>query len=250
MSKFRTAYNIIKFKILEKNYQGVKYIYQKSGRENKTLLISFSAMPPNNFRVYNNVRGFSNLPVDRLFIKDSWGYRGSYYLYENGSLDPFFSTCALIEKISNQGKYTNIITAGTSKGGTCAIIFGIKYNAKYIFSGACQYYIGDYLAVPVHEDILKAMQGNLEREEIIKRLNEVVPSMINSYAKKNSSIIHLIFSKKEHTYTSHISDLIDCLKRNNLKVVEKEYSFTNHSDVGYYFLNYINEYFKEKINQE
>lgn len=117
MSKFRTAYNIIKFKILEKNYQGVKYIYQKSGRENKTLLISFSAMPPNNFRVYNNVRGFSNLPVDRLFIKDSWGYRGSYYLYENGSLDPFFSTCALIEKISNQGKYTNIITAGTSKGG-------------------------------------------------------------------------------------------------------------------------------------
>ncbi len=221
MSKIHTIYNILKYKMLENSWKGVKYLHYKSGR--KTLLIIFSAMPPNNIRVYNYVRGLNKLPLDRLYIKDTWGYRGSYYLYENGEMEPYQKTCCLIEKIIREGNYENIITAGTSKGGSSAIIFGLKYNAIHIFSGACQYHIGDYLGIPIHSDILKAMKGNLEDKEIIDRLNRFFLSTINQYGNIWNGNLHLIYSKQEHTYKEHLVDLIDQLKRNNINIIEKEY---------------------------
>lgn len=97
--KLKTLSNIIKFRIQEKSYNGVKYLYYTNNNDCDTLLISFSAMPPTNVRLYNNVKGLSKLPFDRLYINDTWGYRGSYYMYENGELTPYSKTCALIEKI-------------------------------------------------------------------------------------------------------------------------------------------------------
>ena len=90
------------------------------------------------------------------------------------------------------------------------------------------------------------MQGELGRNEIINRLNEFVPSIINQYAKTFQGKIHLVFSKKEHTYEEHLIDLIDSLERSNIYYIEKEYFFTEHSEVGRYFLNYINDWFKNK----
>ena len=141
------------------------------------------------------MKGFKHLPVSRLYIKDTWGYRGSYYLYENGSNSPFLKTCALIEKILNEGQYSNIITMGTSKGGTAALIFGLKYNASNIFSGACQFHIGDYLSVPTHKRILEAMRGRIKRENMIELLNRTLPNTIIKYSG-NASTVHLIYSKK------------------------------------------------------
>ena len=87
VNKFRTLCNYIKFKILEHTFKtkdGVlKYLF--FSKNSDTLLIVFAAFPPKDFPVYNNVKGFKDLPMDRLYIADTWGYRASYYLYENGN---------------------------------------------------------------------------------------------------------------------------------------------------------------------
>lgn len=245
--KFKTLLNIIKYKLKEKHYKGAKYLLYKTGSD--TLMICFQAMPPTNIRLYNNVKGFSNLPVDRLYISDSWGYRGSYYLYENGELQPFNSTKKLIEKIINDGKYKNIYTCGTSKGGSAAIIYGLLIGADYIFSGACQYYIGSYLNVPEHLPILQKMSIPKKEKEMVDTLNQVMPSIIRNPIKNKKTSIHLIYSRLEHTYEEHIQYLIADLIQNGFSVNLNEYGFKNHSEVGIYYLKYIQNWF-DNINNE
>ena len=85
LRKFRTLTNIIKYAILEKSFRGkLKYLFFDKGSQD--LMICFAALPPKEKPLYNFVKGFDKLPLDRLYIGDYWGYRGSYYLYENGSL--------------------------------------------------------------------------------------------------------------------------------------------------------------------
>ncbi len=237
VSKFRTAYKLIKFRVQEKTYQKrLKYLF--FDKKSDTLLICFSAFPPGNIRLYNNVKGFENLNVDRLYINDTFGYKGSYYLYENGSKEPFELTCGLLRKYLGGGKYTKVYMAGTSKGGSCAIMFGLLFNADKVFSGACQYHIGTYLNTPDHYPIFESMMGKgaSKNEEAI--LNGEMPAIIEK-SSGTKTTIHLLYSKQEHTYEEDIKDLLDDLKKNNISVVEKEEYFTEHGDVGYYFIPFV-----------
>lgn len=242
LRKLKTLYNIIKIKLIEKSLGGAKYVYYNKNRD--SLLICFSAFPPTNFRLYNNIRGFAKLNVDRLYIADTWGYRGSYYLYEDGVNQPFKKTCALIESIMEKGKYKKIYTAGTSKGGSAAIIYGLKYNANDIFAGACQYRLGKWLSSPVHTRIIDGMRGETEREDFVEMMNKYMENVILQN-KNSTSTIHLVYSKKENTYDIHIKELIEDLRKNNIGVVEEECYFEEHNAVGYDFIPYLTGWFND-----
>lgn len=239
--KARTLFNILKFRLIEKKKFGVGYVHYRIGSD--SLLICFSAFPPTDLRVYNNIKGFKDVGVDRLYIKDSWGYRGSYYLYENGQDYPYLKTSKFIEHILSKYKYRNIYTAGTSKGGVCAILYGLDFGAVHIFAGACQYRIGNWLNVPEHIEILSKMKGREDTMLFVEKLNSFMPEKVNSVGKINSTI-HLVYSKREHTYEDHIIELVKDLRKNNIPVVEHECFFDNHNDVGYAFVPYVTNWFK------
>ena len=245
--KIKTLYNIIKYRLLERSYcvggGKIKYLYYKDTKSD-TLLICFAAFPPKNFPVYNNVRGFKDLPVDRLYIADTFGFRASYYLYENGADTPQRMTEALINHIVAEGGYKHIYTAGTSKGGTCAIYYGLKYNAEHIFSGACQYNLGTYLSAPVHIPILKAMMNSTD-QQVIDHLNSIMPYQLEMY-RNSQSLIHLIYSTVENTYLNHTIDLITKLDVCGIKHVDTVLDFTNHNHIGKYFLPYVLNFFNIK----
>ena len=165
--KLKTLFNAIKYKLLEKEYltqQGrAKYLYFSNNKFD-SLLICFSAFPPNEKPLYNYVNSLSSLQMDRLYISDSWGYRASYYLFEDGEQTPYIVTKKLIDKILQSKEYKHVYTAGTSKGGTAAIYYGLIYNVDAIFSGACQYFIGRYLNIPAHIKVLERMMGETVRK--------------------------------------------------------------------------------------
>ena len=187
-------------------------------------------------------KGFE-IDVDRLYINDNFGYKGSYYLYENGTTYPFDLTNGLINKIVSGGGYKYIYTTGTSKGGTAAIIFGLIFNAHDIFAGACQYNLGTYLNKEAHRKILISMMGSAS-ETNVHLLDEYMPQLIERYHHSNS-VIHLIYSKKEKekTYEEEIVDLVEQLKKYDIQCVQKIENFTNHNDVGRYFLPYVQDFF-------
>lgn len=93
----------------------LKYLYFKHG--SSILVIIFSGLDDKNeIRKYNYVKGLRNIKtVDFLFLSDPYGYRGSYYWKELGSDSPYYETQSLIKQIVNGGRYSNIITMGTSK---------------------------------------------------------------------------------------------------------------------------------------
>lgn len=185
--------------------------------------------------------------MDRLYIKDIWGYKGSYYLMDRGTHKPIDVTKSIIDKILREHHYKKIYTAGTSKGGYCAIYYGLIYRACQIFSGACQFHIGDYLNTDAHINILHGMLGYEISDEKIKMLNKILPSLISE--NKGSKVsIHLVYSKKDHTYQDHIIDLINYLKQNQIYVEEEECYFEHHNDVGLSFIPYVNNFFKHEGN--
>lgn len=102
------------------------------------------------------------------------------------------------------------------------------------------------MSVPCHLPILHAMGGSIPDQIIIDKLNSLIPKLITDTRESNNSTIHLIFSKKEHTYDEHIKYLIQDLEKYGKNIILKEYDFENHNDVGIYYLQYINAWFNQK----
>ena len=137
-------------------------------------------------------------------------------------------------------KYSKVITLGSSKGGSCAILYGLKIGANDIYSGACQYYIGSYLNTVAHKSIFEGMMGKgagIEQERV---LNSVLPDCLSSFSGDNT-LIHLFYSKKEHTYEEHIAPLIKDLNTFNIPHTDTVVDFTEHAEVGKHFGPYIKQ---------
>lgn len=233
LSSFRSLLNI---KVREKTFENdLKYLFFDNHSD--TLLIIFSAFTGNTRR-YNYVRGLSNCNYDKLYILDPWGYQGSYNMYENGRTYPEEITNKLITKIVNRRGYKKILTAGSSKGGTCAIYFGLNFHADEIYAGACQYNLGSYLHRPDHEEIFKGMMGKDASDKECEILNKKMPNCLESHIGC-SSRVHVFYSKLELTYERQIVDLIAKLKECNIPFCEIEASFETHEDVGKPFLAYL-----------
>ena len=108
---------------------------------------------------------------------DDIGYqnRGSYYLTGRAQSVPLQKEiCALINHCRGQRR---LVTAGSSKGGTAALLYGLRCGADAIIAGAPQYYIGNYLSGEDHKEILKSICGD-ETQKSIDDLNRILPDQL------------------------------------------------------------------------
>ena len=227
----------IYFAVNEKTFQGrVKYLFQRN--RSKTLAIVFSGFPGNEKPVYNYVKTLKSWKADKLFILDDFAYRGSYYWYQNGSNGPIKYVQSLINQLINKGGYNKIITLGSSKGGTCAIYFGLTSKANDVYAAACQYYIGKYLNTDEHKRTFQSMMGADAGDAEQKKLDSMMPNILQANANSHTHI-HLMYSKDEHTYQEHIADLIKDLDKNGIEHTDKIESFKEHREVGRFFIPWI-----------
>ena len=237
-----------KIKLNQKVFQKrMKYMYFDNNSD--TLLIIFNAFGGEKPR-YNYIRGLSDInTIDYLYILDDFGYTGSYLLYEDGNNGVEKMTIALINDIIKRKHYKQILTAGSSKGGTCAIYFGLIFNASAIFSGACQYYLGSYLHRPDHELIFKGMMGKEAGSRDAELLNSIMPNQLEKYKKAYNGNIHIIYSKKDLTYERQLIDLLHQLASNNYNYYEIESDYERHEDIGRPFLKYLREYLTNGVEK-
>lgn len=220
-------------KLREKTF-GAKLKYIFVPEHSDSLLIIFSGFSPGNERRYNYIRSFSGLKIDKLYILDPYGYRGSYHLYENGSDYPQRETQGLIDKF--KGKYKHIFMAGSSKGGTIALFYGLRNEVEAIFSGACQYNLGTYLSSEVHKDILNSMVGGQNVDKNV--LDNIIRNLIVSETGHRSKVF-VLYSKNEPTYDEEIKDLLHDLYEHHYDVTEKVENFIEHGEVGKYFPSFV-----------
>lgn len=67
-----------------------------------------------------------------------------------------------------------------------------------------------------------------------------MPKCINEH-KNSNTIIHLLYSKEEHTFQDDIQYLISDLESNNIKHIDTIKNFYDHGEIGSYFSPWIKE---------
>lgn len=241
IKKIKTLLMLINIKLHEQTYKNrLKYLF-KPQKGSDALIIVFSAFTGEKRR-YNYIKTLKDIKCNKLFILDNFGVKGSYYLYENGEDYPKNLVISLIKNIINKIQPKRIITTGSSKGGTAAIYFGLEIGATEIYSGACQFNLGSYLHRKDHEDIFQGMMGGGAGDAQAQALNSIIPEQIHKHKGKKPTV-YVVYSKKELTYERQIIDLLKSLTDANIPIIEKEYDFEDHDEIGVYFGKYMKKQF-------
>jgi hypothetical protein len=79
-------------------------------------------------------------------------------------------------------------------------------------------------------------------------LDHYLENRIRTSQFKDSAMIYLHYSDKEHTYPEHIVHLLAELRDNNVKVVQDVADYTNHSDISFYFPDFLSKTVKTLVS--
>lgn len=228
----------------------VKYIL-KQKENTDTLAIVFSACTRKGLRArYNYVKTLNGLNCNRLYILDDYAedHRGSYYMGENFKFNEEKATKALIHKIIADTNPKKIVFCGSSKGGYAAMNFGMDFPNSIMVVGAPQYYLTSYLLDSENLFTLQHILGerSVEKDNV---LEYYLRDKIKKNPNKDSQIVYLHFSDKEHTYEEHIKHMIKDMEDNGYRLEADVASYTNHSDLSYYFPDFLKKHIKDIIEQ-
>ncbi len=193
---------------------------------------------------FNYIRTLLPLKVNKLFILDDFGYRnrGAYYLVgRTGGEDLQEEICSLISRCRGNRK---LITAGSSKGGTAALLYGLRCGADAVIAGAPQYHIGTYLTEPDHRKILEGICGDTSGESV-RKLDELLPEEIRRTENRNTRV-YIHCSRQEHTFEDHVKDMISDLEEQGFRVYgDLKDGYTDHARVGHYFSGYMKDILRQ-----
>ena len=237
-------------KVWKNNEYEIKYLFH-SCPDSNLLIVVFSGFAGHHVEAkYNYVRTLEKIQANKLFILDRYGYEnvGSYYLgdkcslYQNGIIEKF------INSIINELGIKRVVFSGSSKGGSAALLYGLKMHVSDIICGSPQFYLGDYLNLnDYHKCIYESIATNTLYDQ--EWFNHLISDYIISCNKTIN--IFLLYSIKEESYNNDIKYLISELERNdviNLSLKEMEYE--NHSVTGKYFAPYFIQVIQDIISSE
>lgn len=231
--------NIFKGEKIYTSYNNIKYYFQKAVLSNKNkLIIVFSAFS-NDKAKYNYINSLRFIDCNKLFILDDYGSKGTYYLGKNGNLNIETSVMALISNIMAQNsiEFKNVISAGSSKGGTSAMYYGLKYNFGTIIVGAPQYKIGSYLLDLTIKDYAEEIFGSLDEKNRIK-YNNIIRLSINKCAK---SKIFLLTGEGDPQYKRVLKDFENVAKEFQLDLTINKCDIQSHGEIANKFPEYLEE---------
>lgn len=225
------------------SYYPIRYYYEKAKFYNKKKLIIVFSSFSNDKPKYNYISTLKTVDCNKLFILDDYGIKGSYYLGLDGNFNIENSVISLITKIMSENNidFKDVIVAGSSKGGTAALYYGLKYNFGNIIAGAPQYKIGTYLCDLSIKDYANDIFGDYTEGNRIKYDNLI---RINASTNKNSKI-NILTGEGDPQYKNVLKEFENIIKEYNLNATIKMSDISKHSEVANIFPDYLNENIKK-----
>lgn len=232
----------------------IKYYFKPSSNQAvKKLLIGFSGfhgkekdgIPPS----YNYIKHLRYVDVNQLYILDGNNKNVPlYYIGENGSNNYEEKVIQLILYICKREEIplSNIITFGSSKGGTAAAYFAMKYSLGHFISGGMQTRAGDYLKGNnnfTRDVILTTIAGNKEPERI---LNNRLMSIFDNPIKNTNYYLH--GGRGDSHYLNYVKPFHNLLDSKNVPYRLDIAEYSNHSEIGSYFLPFLISSISEIFN--
>lgn len=171
----------------------IKYVFEAGKGHNDHLMIIFSASNANEvdeLNKYDYLEDLKNIDCNKLFIIDTYGPKGCYYLGFNLNFEVETSIASLISYISNiiNVPFKNIITVGTNKGGTAALYYGLKYNVGNIIVGNPHIRIADFILKHTKVTAEYLLGFNPSKFDI-EKLNNIIINQLNKKVISKISIL-------------------------------------------------------------
>ncbi|MFF4429844.1 hypothetical protein ACFYZ4_11840 [Streptomyces sp. NPDC001513] len=167
-----------------------------------------------------------------LWVRDLFDGANTYYLCKGMDFSLEQSVAGLISRVMNALSLSpNEVTMfGSSKGGSAALFFGLKYGFRNIVASVPQFQIG----TRVHEgnpDAVRVMMGEAT-EQNVRILDSVLPDLVRSGANPAANI-YVITSPQDEQYARQVEPFIPLFQgRENFNFVYNDSPLiTDHGKV-------------------
>ena len=206
--------DILKHEQMSTGPYPMKYILEPcSGAE--WLIVIFSAFAPGssaNQHLYNFLNVLQDVPAHKLYIQDTYGKRGVYYLCHQLDFGVSQAVSKLIRSVQEQLGCDNghTISLGSSKGGSAALYFGLGLGLSHVLSMVPQFRIGTYLNTVSKRPVLEDMVGKEDPDGGAAMLDTLLEKALE---EDRSTVLHILTSHHDEQYQSQIVPFLAALER-------------------------------------
>lgn len=211
---------------ITKNKVTFNYIEETTGHDTEQkLIVCFphnlpGGLPQKNSEYAYHYRNIlKNVSATKIFIRDSNGKYGTWFIGQNGEKNLIDETLEFLNaKILEHGvKKENVILFGASKGGYNALLFGFLLGVGTVIATSPITKLADFIINnrPNLKEILPAeITKSIENE-----YDTLLFNIIMEKVQKNKDYpeIYIISSEKDELHEAHVPPLIDILDSENIK---------------------------------
>ena len=219
----------------------VKYVLEEAENNKDYLIVvfsGFSSVKASTPYRYNYIRTLRQIDATKLFILDSDGPRGSYYLGKAMTFDFEKDVIALIESIIEKTgvEKKNVILGGTSKGGSAALYYALKYKMGNAIVGAPQTKIANYV-LRVAGGTADHMLGDRSNKENINELNNLIYKQLET---NNETFLTILGSEHDNQHKGHIVPFVEALEKSqHTYTLLLDDNIKGHDDVAKYYPDFF-----------
>lgn len=179
------------------------------------LIVVFSAFAPDhsaNQHLYNFLNVLQDVPAHKLYIQDTYGKRGVYYLCHQLDFGVSQAVTDLIRSVQEQLGCDNghTISLGSSKGGSAALYFGLGLGLSHVLAMVPQFRIGTYLNTVSKRPVLEDMVGKEDPDGGAAMLDTLLEKALE---EGRGTVLHILTSHHDEQYQSQIVPFLAALER-------------------------------------
>ncbi|MFV0133069.1 hypothetical protein ACLGIH_07490 [Streptomyces sp. HMX87] len=210
----------------------VEYRFARARKGNRHLTVVFANLAaPDDYGWSTGV--LDDLRSNILWIRDRFRGGVSYYLCREMDFAVERSVIELITRVMRSLDLTpNDVTLwGSSKGGSAALHFGLRYGFRNIVACVPQFLIGTFVR-DVYPKVGRSLLGEGLAEENVRVLDAILPELLRAGANPEANI-YLVSSPQDEQYTTQVEPFVGMLQRYpNFNFIFSESPFiTEHNKV-------------------
>ncbi|WP_198668384.1 hypothetical protein [Streptomyces triticisoli] len=190
----------------------VEYRFSHARSGNRHLMVVFANLfAPDDYGWATGI--LDNLRSNILWIRDRFDGGNTYYLCKDMDFAVERSVIGLISKVMKSlGLAPGDVTLwGSSKGGSAALHFGLRYGFRNIVASVPQLRIGTFVR-DVYPDVGRHMLGETMPDDNVRVLDAILPGLLESGANPDAHI-YLVSSPQDEQYNSQVEPFLGLLQR-------------------------------------
>ncbi|WP_329259515.1 hypothetical protein OG223_39565 [Streptomyces sp. NBC_01478] len=210
----------------------VEYRFTHARNGNRHLMVVFANIyAPDDYGWATGI--LDTLRSNILWIRDRFDDGNTYYLCREMDFGVEQSVIGLITRVTKSlGLTPNDVTLwGSSKGGSAALYFGLRYGFRNVVASVPQLRIGTFVR-DVYPDTGRNMLGESMADDDVRVLDAVLPDLLAAGASPETNL-YLVSSPQDEQYTTQVEPFLGLLRRYpNFNLIFSESPFiTDHGKV-------------------